>query len=210
MTLSELRELNLRDIYRWSQTAKTLTLAFLFMVLLGAAYWFDFSNQLKELSTAKNQENQLRQIFLIKKREAVNLPAYRQQLTDLKRTLSTFLKQLPNRGQMDELLRAINQAGVSENLAFDLFRPGKEILNNFYAELPITIKVEGHYHEMGAFASAVAHLPRIVTLSNADISMQSNGQLLMNVTARTYRYLDANELAAQKKSPGARLKKGNE
>ena len=210
MNLNEIRELNLKDIYRWPRSVKTITLAILFAILLAAAYWFDFSNQLKELSTAKNQESQLREIFLIKKRQAVNLPAYTEQLDEIKQALSTFLKQLPNRAQMDKLLRAINQAGVNENLTFDLFRPGTESLNNFYAELPITIKVEGHYHEMGAFASDVAHLPRIVTLSDTSISTQADGRLIMSVTARTYRYLDASELAAQKKSLETVANKENE
>ncbi|MBU6459400.1 MAG: type 4a pilus biogenesis protein PilO [Proteobacteria bacterium] len=209
MTLNEIRNLNPKEMYRWPKIAKNMVLALIFIIICATAYWFDFSRQLNALSNAKTKENQLRQIFLIKKRQAVNLAAYQKQLESLKQSLGSFLKQLPNRAQMDQLLRSINHAGVNENLTFDLFRPGTESLHSFYAELPITIKVEGHYHEIGGFANDVAHLPRIVTLSNATISTQPNGHLIMQVTARTYRYLDTNELAQQKNKKGTIAGKDN-
>ena len=150
----------------------------------------------------------MRTSFLGKQKQAVNLDAYREQLATIEQEFGEMLKQLPNKSEMEGLLTDINQAGLGRGLQFVLFKPAQsETRSEFYAELPIGIKLQGNYHDMGAFASDVSQLPRIVTLSN--ISLKKNnkdGGLEMDATARTYRYLDEAEIAAQRKA--ARAKKG--
>jgi type IV pilus assembly protein PilO len=143
-----------------------------------------------------------------KKKQAVNLDLHKQQLREIDTQFGALLKQLPNRSQMDALLVDINQAGLGRGLQFELFKPaGQEIVRDFYAELPITVKVVGVYHDMGAFASDVGQLSRIVTLNDVAIQAQKDGNLVMDVTARTFRYLDEEEVAAQRKA-AATARKG--
>lgn len=200
MTLSDLNNLNLKEIGSWQPIQQAIALGLLFVILVSVGFWFDTRSQMAELRDAKAQEATLRDTFMQKKKLAVNYTAYKKQLADIERSLGSFLQQLPNKSEMDNLLTDINQAGIKHNLSFDLFRPAKdETLTEYYAELPISIKVTGHYHDMGAFASAIAQLPRIVTLNDISITGTS-GKLTMEATAHTYRYLDAEELAAQKKA----------
>jgi type IV pilus assembly protein PilO len=149
----------------------------------------------------------LKEEYVNKKKQAINLDLHRQQLREIDTQFGALLKQLPNKSQMDALLVDINQAGLGRGLQFELFRPAAaEIRRDFYAELPITVKVTGNYHDMGAFASDVGQLSRIVTLNEVSILAGSDGNLTMDAVARTFRYLDDDEVAAQrrsaKKAPG--------
>lgn len=201
MRFDEIRRLNPREIASWPLIPKLATLFLLFLLLLGAGYWFVWQHQIGELDAAKKKEDELRTTFLEKKKKAINLDAYRKQLADIEQSFGALLKQLPNKSEMDALLTDINQAGLGRGLQFELFRPAsQESMSDFYAELPITLKVSGNYHDMGAFASDVAQLPRIVTLNDLSISAAKDGSLTMDAIAKTYRYLDEDELARQKKA----------
>lgn len=198
MTLDDFKKLNPKDIGNWPIIPKILALCGLLILILFAGYWFDWQNQLDDLKVAQEKESQLRETFISKKKQAVNLDTYRRQLKDLEQAFGALIKQLPNKAEMDALLTDINQAGLGRGLEFDLFRPAAtETITEFYAERPISIRVTGNYHDLGAFASDVSRLPRIVTLN--DINITPIGQTLtMSAVAKTYRYLDENELAAQK------------
>jgi type IV pilus assembly protein PilO len=200
MTLDELRRLNPRDIGSWPVLPKLGVLLVLVIVILGLAYFFDWASQWEELTAARAKEDTLRNAFLDKKRQAINLEAYRKQLADIEQSFGAMLKQLPNRSEMEALLSDINQAGLGRGLQFELFKPASaEIMSDFYAELPIQIKVIGNYHDIGAFASDVSQLSRIVTLNNLALGTDKDGNLMMDATARTFRYLDEDEVAAQRK-----------
>ncbi|OIQ83887.1 pilus assembly protein, PilO [mine drainage metagenome] len=148
----------------------------------------------------------MREVFLVKKREAVNLPAYQQQMIDIERTFGTLLRQLPNKSQMDGLLTDINQVGLERGLEFELFKPGQERVAEFYAEMPISIKVTGDYFDLGAFAVGISKLPRIVTLNDLKIApiAGKDGKLGIELVAKTFRYLDASEMAPKKEKKAKR------
>lgn len=204
MTLDDIRNLNPRDIGSWPVIAKMVTLLLLFVAIVFGSYWFDWRNQLAALDRARQKEQELRTVFLDKQKQAVNLEAYRQQLATIEEEFGEMLKQLPNRSEMEALLTDINQAGLGRGLQFLLFKPAPaEIRSEFYAELPITIKLTGSYHDMGAFASDISQLPRIVTLNDIALSASKDGELTMDAIARTYRYLDEAEVAAQRKAARA-------
>jgi len=204
MTLDDIRNLNPRDIGSWPVIPKMVTLLLLFLAIVFGSYWFDWRNQLAALDRARQKEQELRTVFLDKQKQAVNLEAYRQQLATIEEEFGEMLKQLPNRSEMEALLTDINQAGLGRGLQFLLFKPAQaEIKSEFYAELPITIKLTGSYHDMGAFASDISQLPRIVTLNDIALSANKEGQLTMDAIARTYRYLDEAEVAAQRKAARA-------
>ncbi len=214
MTWDELKNLDFnsldfKEIGNWPTILKALFLTLIFIALLFAAYWFDWSDQINNLNAAKAKEVKLRQTFLEKKKLAVNLPVYQQQLKDIQKAFGALLRQLPNKSEMESLITEINQAGLGQGLSFELFKPGNETRFDFYAVLPIYIRVTGSYHDFGAFASDVAQLPRIVTLNNIRIApVRKNQKLLtMNVTAQTYRYLDENELAARQRAAKAKRKR---
>jgi type IV pilus assembly protein PilO len=205
MTLDDLRRLDPRDIGSWPVLPKLGVLLLLLLALVFAGYWFDWSSQLDELAASRQKETELRDTFLKKKAQAVNLEAYRKQLEDIEQAFGAMLKQLPNKSEMEALLTDINQAGLGRGLQFELFRPAQaENMSEFYAELPITIKVTGAYHDIGAFASDVSQLSRIVTLNDIQLQADKEGGLLLDATAKTYRYLDDAELQAQKKPKGAK------
>ena len=181
------------------------------LVILGAGYLLDWSSQWDELNAARVKEDSLRNAFLDKKRQAINLEAYRKQLADIEQSFGAMLKQLPNRSEMEALLSDINQAGLGRGLQFELFKPASaEIMSDFYAELPIQIKVIGNYHDIGAFASDVSQLSRIVTLNNLALSTDKDGNLMMDATARTFRYLDDEEVAAQRKAAREKAEKAKQ
>jgi type IV pilus assembly protein PilO len=201
MTLDEFRRLNPRDIGSWPVLPKLLALLALVVLILFGGYWFDWANQWDRLKAARAKESELRTQFLDKKRQAVNLEAYRKQLADIEQSFGAMLRQLPNKSEMEALLSDINQAGLGRGLQFELFKPAaQEVLSDFYAELPITVKVAGNYHDIGAFASDISQLSRIVTLNNLGLSLDKDGRLVMEATARTFRYLDEEEVAAQRKA----------
>jgi type IV pilus assembly protein PilO len=170
---------------------------FILLVLLGG--WLGWMPQLEALDGARQEEVRLKEDWLTKKRQAVNLDAHRKQLEEINRTFGALLKQLPNASEVEKLLVDINQAGVGQGLQFDLFQPLGEVRKDFYAELPIKIRLAGTYHELGAFAGDVAKLSRIVTLNDLDITVTKDSTLTLNTVAKTFRYLDEQEIAQQKK-----------
>lgn len=200
MNFDELKNLNPKTPGAWPWFAKLLAFVLMFaaVVVLGAL--FDWNEQWDHLQAAQDGEAKLKETFLLKKKQAINLDLIKKQLNETQESFGALLKQLPNKSEMDALLTDINQAGLGRGLQFDLFRPGTEsIVNGAFAEQPITIKVSGSYDDIGKFSSDIAMLPRIVTLNDISIS-PSGGGLMMDATARTYRYLDESELASQKKS----------
>jgi type IV pilus assembly protein PilO len=200
MTLDDIRRLNIRDAGNWPLLPKLLILGVLFLLIVAAGGFFDWKDQLEALDKAQDEEAKLRTSYAEKKAKAVNLELYVQQLREIEQSFGALLKQLPNKSEMDALLTDINQAGLGRGLQFELFRPAaQERMADFYAELPISLRITGTYHDMGAFASDVAQLPRIVTLNDVGI-LNDKGTLTMEATAKTYRYLDENEVAAQRKA----------
>ncbi|HEV8259756.1 MAG TPA: type 4a pilus biogenesis protein PilO [Burkholderiales bacterium] len=212
MTFDDLRRLDPRDIGSWPVVPKLGALVILLLLIVFAGYWFDWKNQLEELAQARDKEQELRTAFLDKQKQAVNLEAYRKQLTEIEESFGEMLKQLPNKSEMEALLTDINQAGLGRGLQFELFRPAqKENMSEFYAELPITIKLTGKYHDIGAFASDVSQLSRIVTLNDIALAPNKDGDLVLDAVAKTFRYLDEGEVAAQRKAArdAAAAKKGS-
>jgi type IV pilus assembly protein PilO len=207
MTLDELKRLDPNKIGSWPILPKLGVLLVLLLLLVGASYYFDWSDQITQIDGAKAKEEQLRTTFLSKKKQAIDLPAYRKQLVDIESQFGALLKQLPGKSEMDALLTDINQAGLGRGLQFELFRPAaSESAKDFYAELPITIRVTGNYHDLGAFASDIGRLSRIVTLNDISLAAAKDG-LTLDATAKTFRYLDEAEISAQKKKPAAGAKK---
>ena len=207
MTLDELKRLDPNRIGSWPILPKLGVLLLLLLVLVFVSYWFDWQDQITQIDGAKAKEEQLRTTFLSKKKQAIDLPAYRKQLVDIESQFGALLKQLPGKSEMDALLTDINQAGLGRGLQFELFRPAaNESASDFYAELPITIRITGNYHDLGAFASDIGRLSRIVTLNDISLSAAKDG-LTLDATAKTFRYLDEGEIAAQKKKPAAGAKK---
>jgi type IV pilus assembly protein PilO len=205
MTLDDLRRLDPRDVGNWPVLPKLGVLLIMLLLLVFGGYWFDWKDQLDELASERQKETELRAKFLDKKAQAINLEAYRKQLADIEQSFGAMLKQLPNKSEMEALLTDINQAGLGRGLQFELFRPAQaETMSEFYAELPITIKVTGAYHDIGAFASDVSQLSRIVTLNDIALLIDKEKGLTLEAIAKTYRYLDDAEVAAQKKPAKAK------
>ncbi|MGD9942817.1 MAG: type 4a pilus biogenesis protein PilO [Burkholderiaceae bacterium] len=198
----------------WPLVPRAALLAGLVVLVLGLAYALYWSGQLDELETARQEEVTLKQQFTDKMRQAVNLEALRKQKEQVSQYVNLLEKQLPSKAEMDALLSDINQAGVGRGLQFELFKPGQVVVRDFYAELPIHIKLSGSYHDFGAFTSDVANLPRIVTLNDMQIvlpeargSSAANappaGMLTMEAIAKTFRYLDPEEVAEQRRKEAA-------
>lgn len=202
----DFKSLDPKDIGTWPVLPRASVLVGLFAALLVGGWWFDWKAQLEELDTKRQQEAKLKDEYLDKKKQAVNLEEHRKQLADIDKTFGTLLKQLPNKAEMEALLIDINQAGLGRGLQFELFKPGKETARDFYAELPITLKITGSYHDLGAFAADVAKLSRIVSLTNVTVAPEKGVQLKFDATAMTYRYLDEEEVAAQRKAKAAQDK----
>jgi len=172
-------------------------------LIIGASWYFDWDDQLTKINGEAQKEEGLRKTFLTKKAEAVNLPSYLKQLEDIEKQFGALLKQLPGKSEMDALLTDINQAGLGRGLQFELFKPAAgETQRDFYAELPITIKITGNYHDIGAFASDISKLSRIVTLNDIGLATASTkgGILTLDATAKTFRYLDQDEVAQQRRA----------
>jgi type IV pilus assembly protein PilO len=197
----EFKRTNWKDPGTWHAAVKALVLLLVLIVIPVAGFFLHNAGQKEELEGLQSEETKLKDQYLDKKKQAVNLDLHRQQLREIDTQFGALLRQLPNRSQMDALLVDINQAGLGRGLQFELFRPFPgEITREFYAERPIAVRVLGTYHDMGAFASDVGQLSRIVTLNDVTIAATKDGMLGMDVTARTFRYLDEDELAAQRKA----------
>ena len=206
--LEEFRQLNPKDPGTWPLVPKIAVLIAILVLIPVAGFFLDTQGQLEQLEAGRAQEKKLKDDYLNKKRLAVNLDLYKQQLREIDTQFGALLKQLPNRSQMDALLVDINQAGLGRGLQFELFRPApSETSREFYNELPIQVKVTGTYHDMGAFASDVGQLSRIVTLNEVSMEAGKDGTLTMDTVARTFRYLDEDEVAASRKQKAA-VKKG--
>ena len=162
--------------------------------------WLESSNA--ELEVERGNEATLREDYKSKLAKAVNLEALKKQREQVLQHVTQLEKQLPSKAEMDALLSDINQAGLGRSLQFELFRPGQVAVRDYYAELPIALRVTGRYHDIGAFAADIAHLSRIVTLNNLAIVPGREGMLTMDATAKTFRYLDADEIAAQRRAAG--------
>ena len=198
MTLDDIRRLNIREAGTWPLLPKILILGLLVLLIVGAGAYFDWKDQFEALETAQNEETKLREQYAQKKVKAINFDLYVQQLKEVELSFGALVKQLPNRAEIDSLLTDINQAGLGRGLQFELFRPAtQERMADFYAELPITIRITGNYHDMGAFTSDVAQLPRIVTLNDVAIA-NDKGTLRMDAVAKTFRYLDEEEVQRQR------------
>ena len=207
MTFDDLKSLNPKTPGAWPWPAKLLAFAVMFVAVVATGAVLDWQDQWNRLKGAQQKEVTLKETFLNKKKVAVNLDLIKKQLLETQESFGALLKQLPNKSEMDELLTDINQAGLGRGLQFDLFRPGPETIKGSFAEQPIAIKVTGNYDDLGKFASDVAMLPRIVTLNDIAISPDKSGILTMDAVAKTFRYLDEEEIAAQKraaKSAGAK------
>jgi len=206
MTLNDLRRLDPKKIGSWPILPKLGMLFITLVLIVAASWWFDWQHQIEGINQEKLKEEGLRKTFLTKKSEAINLPAYQKQLEDIEKQFGALLKQLPGKSEMDALLTDINQAGLGRGLQFELFKPAaQETRRDFYAELPISIKVTGNYHDIGAFASDIGKLSRIVTLENISLaSAGKSGGLALDALAKTFRYLDDEELAQQRRAAAAK------
>jgi type IV pilus assembly protein PilO len=204
----DFKHTNWKDPGTWTFAPKLLVLVAVLIAIPVGGYFGIWQGQIEELERGLAQEQTLKKDYLAKKTQAVNLDLHRQQLREIVTQFGALLKQLPNKSQMDALLVDINQSGLSRGLQFELFRPApSEAAREFYSELPIAVRVVGTYHDMGAFAADVGQLPRIVTLNDISIEAGKDGNLTMDATARTFRYLDEGEVAAQRKA-SAGAKKG--
>lgn len=198
----DLNNLDFSNLGSWPTAVKVAVIAFACAGAAAAGFFLDIQKQIEELERAEKQELTLKQEFENKQAKAVNLEAYKQQLKEIEESFGAMLRQLPSKTEVEGLLVDISQTGLASGIEFELFKPQGERFIEFYAELPISMKMTGTYHEFGSFVSGVAALPRIVTLHDISIDGgkgKDSDRLTMNVTAKTYRYLDENELASQKK-----------
>ncbi len=196
--LNELKRLDINQAGSWPTPIKIGALAILFVSIIVGGFFLIWQDQLEALEKVQAEEETLKNSYVAKKRSAVNLPLLREQLQEIEKNLTILLRQLPDKSEMEALLIDINQAGLGRGLQFELFKPAaQEAMSTFYAELPVSIRVTGGYHDIGAFASDVAQLSRIVTLNDINLKPGNDGKLVLDVVAKTFRYLDENELIKQ-------------
>jgi type IV pilus assembly protein PilO len=206
--IEELKNVDPKTPGSWPWLVKITAFVAMFFVVIAAGAVLDWQGEWDNLQNVRQQEEKLRDSYLVKKKEAINLDIIKKQLIDTQQSFGALLKQLPNKSEMDALLTDINQAGLGRGLQFELFKPGPEVATGVFTEQPITIKVTGNYDDLGKFSSDISQLPRIVTLNDISITADSKvAGLSMDAVARTYRYLDEDELAAQKKAAKANDKK---
>jgi type IV pilus assembly protein PilO len=232
----DLRNLDRNNVGGWPKAIKTFFAVLIVAVILLAGWWFKIRDQQADLEQQQQKEVALKTEFTTKQAKVVNLPAYRKQLEDMKEMLRTMLRQLPSKTEMPDLLVDISQTALAAGIVVDLFQPGGEVVKEFYAEKPIQLKMLGTYHQFGTFISGVASLPRVVILTMHDVSLRplntaagasapaAGGQLTLEGTVKTYRYVDDEEAAAvqaaaaptkpgaapAKPAPPAQPKKGGE
>jgi type IV pilus assembly protein PilO len=199
--MDDLRALDPKQPGNWPWPIKAGAFVLLFVAVQVIAYFVFWQSQTEEIEKGHQEVEKQKEAFIEKKKLAVNLEAYKQQRAEIEQSFGTLLKQLPNKSEMDALLIDINQAGLGRGLAFELFKPAdKENITEFYAERPVNIRVTGNYHDLGAFASDVAKMPRIVLLTDIKLDPPKDGVLSMEAVAKTYRYLDEEEVSNQKKA----------
>ena len=199
--LAQFKGLNPRDPGAWPPLPKAVGLLGLFILIIVGGYFGDWQAELERKEALEREEVTLKEAYKGKKAQAVNLDLYQQQVREIESSFGALLKQLPNRSQMDALLVDINQAGLGRGLQFDLFKPAaSETQREFYAELPIQIKITGSYHDMGQFAADISQLSRIVTLNDISLAAAGKDSLVMDATAKTFRYLDDEEVSAQRRA----------
>lgn len=202
MILDDLKNIDINNIPGWPLPVKLVGIVAISGLLLFLGYWFLIADELADYDRIQMQEAGLKETYLSKKGLAINLPAYKLQMDEMHQAFGTLLRQLPNKTEVPNLLVDITQAGLGRGLNFVLFKPEKEKPQEFYAELPINIKVTGNYHELGQFVSDLAALPRVVTIGNIEISTDAKtGILGMSAVARTFRYLEPDEIEALKPKP---------
>ena len=202
--LEQLQSLDFNDIGRWPLLFRGLFIGLLFVLVLGGGvYYIVWRNQVPQLERVEAEEQKLRADFENKQRKAVNLDAYTEQLAEMETSFGAMLRQLPDRTEVPSLLVDISQTGLAAGLEEELFQPTGEKQINFYAELPIRIRLRGAFHELAAFVSGVAALPRIVTLHDIEIEKgtDDSGDLVLDLTAKTYRYLDEDQMAVSGGQP---------
>ena len=207
--LEELKNLDAKDVGRWPLLFRALAIGLLFAVVTALlVYFVPISHYMPDLEAARKQEQDLMQTFDERQHKAANVDAYKAQLKEMERSFGAMLRQLPGRTEVPSLLVDISQTGLAAGLQEKLFQPATEVKKDFYAELPIRIRLTGSYHEFGTFVSGIAALPRIVTLHDVTITQESkdggSDHLTLDVTAKTYRYLDDSETAAPEKGKGAK------
>ncbi len=201
--LDDFKNLNPKDVGAWPLAPRIASLFGLFVLILVLGWFLVCSESVDTLELKQQEETRLRNDFLSKKKQAVNLDLYVQQLNEIDRSFGALLKQLPNKAEVESLLVEINQSGMGRGLQFELFKPSPEVVKDFYAELPISVKITGSYHDFGAFAGDIGQLSRIVTLNNVQITPAKDGVLTMDAVTKTFRYLDDGELAAKRKAAQA-------
>ena len=207
----DLRNLDRNNVGGWPKSIKTFFAVLIIVAILLAGWWFKIRDQQDEFERTQRQEETLKKEFVTKQQKVVNLPAYRKQLEDMKEMLRAMLRQLPSKTEMPDLLVDISQTALAAGIVVDLFQPGAEVVKEFYAEKPIQLKMLGTYHQFGTFISGVASLPRVVILTMHDVSLRPagktaaaaqgaapspSGQLALEGTVKTYRYVDDDEAAA--------------
>lgn len=204
---AQFRDLNGRHPGQWPIAPRLLSGLGVLLAVLALGWFFYWSAQLEDLDQGGQLEIKLKAEYQSKIQQAVNLDGLRKQKEQVAQYVSTLEKQLPSKAEMDALLSDINQAGQGRGLQFELFKPGQVAVKDYYAELPINIKVTGNYHDVGAFTGDIANLPRIVTLNNMNLTAGKDGALSLDAVAKTFRYLDPDEVAEQRKA--ALAKKGD-
>jgi type IV pilus assembly protein PilO len=200
---SKFQGLTLENVGSWPMVPRMTLWGTVVLLCALVGYFFVWRGQMDELDTLRQQEMSLKEEYRTKLQQSINLEELRRQKEQVNQYVLTLEKQLPSKAEMDALLSDINQAGIGRGLQFELFRPGQLNPREYYVELPITVKVSGRYHDLGAFASDIANLPRIVTLNNLNIQTTKESTLSLDAVAKTFRYLDDDEMAAQRKARDA-------
>jgi len=199
---AQFSDLDPNDPSRWPVVPRASALLVVFVTIFGLLWYAWLDGLSIELEADQQKEVELRSVYVDKLRQAINLESLKKQLEEVRQYVNQLEKQLPSKAEMDALLSDINQAGLGRSLQFDLFRPGQVVVKEYYAELPISVKISGGYHDIGMFASDIAHLSRIVTLSDVQLTPVKDkpNQLMLEGVAKTFRYLDLDEVEIQRKS----------
>ena len=205
--LAQFQGLSIENIGAWPVLPRAAVWLAAIVICAVAGKLLLWDQQSEELERLRGEEQTLKDQYRAKLQQAINLDELRRQKELVGQYVLTLEKQLPSKAEMDQLLSDINQAGIGRGLQFELFRPGQTSVKDYYAELPITVRVSGRYHDLGAFAGDIANLPRIVTLNNLNLTAQRDGVLALDAVAKTYRYLDDEELASQRKDRQTTAKK---